>query len=71
MDTGHRFTETMKSISGSAGASPGIGCLNWQEVVALADVILGTFWNEPGIEEWLEILKRVNHVRNRTVSAKS
>ena len=62
MDTGHRFTETMKSISGSAGASPGIGRLNWQEVVALADVIPGTFWNEPGIEERLEILKRVNHV---------
>jgi hypothetical protein len=41
---------------------PGIGRLNWQEVVALADVILGTFWNEPGIEERLEILKRVNHV---------
>ena len=40
---------------------PGIGRLSWQELVALADVILGTFWNEPGNEERIEILKRVNH----------
>jgi hypothetical protein len=40
---------------------PGIGRLSWQEVVALADVILGTFWNEPGIEERIEVLTRVNH----------
>ena len=40
---------------------PGIGRLSWPEVVALADLTLGTFWNEPGMVERLEILKRVNH----------
>ena len=40
---------------------PGIGRLSWQELVALADVILGTFWNEPGNEERIEVLTRVNH----------
>ncbi len=40
---------------------PGIGRLSWQEFVALADVILGTFWNEPGNEERIEVLTRVNH----------
>ena len=38
---------------------PGIGRLSWQELVALADVILGTFWNEPGNEERIEVLTRV------------
>jgi hypothetical protein len=33
-----------------------------REVVAFAGAILGTFWNEPGIEERFEILKRLNHV---------
>jgi hypothetical protein len=39
---------------------PGLGRLNWQETVALADVILGTFWNELGIEERHEIYWRVS-----------
>ena len=38
-----------------------VGRLSWQELVALADVIIGTFWNEPGIEERIEVLTRVNH----------
>ncbi len=38
---------------------PGIGRLSWPELVALADVILGTFWNEPGIEERIKVLRRV------------
>jgi hypothetical protein len=45
---------------GGSTELPGIGRLNWQELVALADLILGTFWNEPAIEERQEILKRVN-----------
>jgi hypothetical protein len=39
-----------------------IGRLNWQEVGALADVILGTFCNEPGNEERTEVFTGVNHV---------
>jgi len=39
---------------------PGLGRLSWQEMVALADVILGTFWNELRIEERHEIYWRVS-----------
>lgn len=40
---------------------PGFGRLSWQEMVALADVILGTFWNELRLEERVEVLGRVSH----------
>jgi hypothetical protein len=39
---------------------PGLGRLSWQEMVALADVILGTFWNEVGFEVRHEIYWRVS-----------
>jgi hypothetical protein len=40
---------------------PGLGRLSWQELVALADVILGTFWNALRLEERVEVLGRVSH----------
>ena len=40
---------------------PGFGRLSWQEMVALADVILGTFWNALRLEERVEVLGRVSH----------
>jgi hypothetical protein len=39
---------------------PGFGRLSWQEMVALADVILGTFWNEAPIEERQQVYWRVS-----------